>query len=451
MLLQLRAVALCGRFTITFYMKRFLLYLIMLFVMLPLGGVTYSFAQTHKKTVSASKRTTTSKKKPVARKQTGKRGTVARKTGASKSSKYKKGKKPVSHVKTYRLGNGQKAVLNMKPQVQRVVTRKNGRRIVRYKRVYQPPISLTFDGIDISHYQHYIHWKEVATNNIQFAYVKATEGEMLRDEYYETNISRARAADLKVGSYLFFRPSVSAKRQFENFRAIVREENQDLLPMVDVEECDHMNRRLVLNRLRELLDLMTDYYGQKPVIYTMTSFYNTYLQNEFTEYPFMLGGYTRKPVLLDGKDYVVWQFSAHGKVAGIMGNVDLDVFNEGHTIDELLFDHSKFKGVKIQRRPIEMKPEEKPGERLPPLPVRKPEVSSKKKRAVQKPAKQVPAVAEPHKPKPVVTPVPAKVEPAAPEPEPLQEAKAPVVGEAEPEPLPDIEEGGSNDGDAGGE
>ncbi len=432
------------RFQITFYMKRFLLYLIVLFVMLPLGGVTYSLAQTQKKTVSASKKTTTSKKKPVARKQTGKRGTVARKTGTSKSSKYKKGKKPVSHVKTYHFGNGQKAVLNVKPQVQRVVTRKNGRRIVRYKRVYQPPISLTFDGIDISHYQHYIHWKEVATNNIQFAYVKATEGEMLRDEYYETNISRARAADLKVGSYLFFRPSVSAKRQFENFRAIVREENQDLLPMVDVEECDHMNRRMVLNRLKELLDLMTDYYGQKPLIYTMTSFYNTYLQNEFTDYPFMLGGYTRKPVLLDGKDYVVWQFSAHGRVPGIVGNVDLDVFNEGHNIGELLFDHSKFKGVKIQRKPIEVIPEDKPGEKLPPLPVRKPTVQ-KKKQHQQKPAKRVPTVAETPKAKPVAVPVP--VEPVQ-TPEPMREAKAPVVGEEEPEPLPDIEEDGGEGGAA---
>lgn len=391
----------------------------MLFVMLPVGGVTYSFAQTHKKTVSASKKTTTQKKKPTqAKKGTGKKKTA--------SKKGKKGYKPVSHVKSYRLGNGQKAILNVKPQVQRVVTRKNGKRIVRYKRVYQPPISLTFDGIDISHYQHFIHWSEVAANNIQFAYVKATEGEMLRDEYYETNISRAKANDLKVGSYLFFRPSVSAKRQFENFRAIVREENQDLLPMVDVEETDHLPRHMVLNRLKELLDLMNDYYGQKPIIYTMTSFYNTYLQNEFTDYPFMLGGYTRKPVLLDGKDYVVWQFSAHGKVDGIMGNVDLDVFNEGHSIDELLFDHSKFKGVKIQRRPIEVKPEEMPGESLPPMPLKNQPKKKKQKRAGEVAVKPV-----------SVVPV-KKVVPVA-EPEPLKEAKAPVVGDEEPEPLPDIE------------
>ncbi len=409
--------------------------------MLPFGGVTYSFAQTHKKTVSTSKKTTAQKKKTVAKSQA-KKGTGAKSKASSKKGKYgKKGAKPVSHVKSYRLGNGQKAVLNVKPQVQRVVTRKNGKRIVRYKRVYQPPISLTFDGVDISHYQHYIHWSEVASNNIQFAYVKATEGEMLRDEYYETNISRAKANDLKVGSYLFFRPSVSAKRQFENFRAIVREENQDLLPMVDVEETDHLPRHMVLNRLNELLDLMTDYYGQKPLIYTMTSFYNTYLQNEYLDYPFMLGGYTRKPVLLDGKDYVIWQFSAHGKVSGIMGNVDLDVFNEGHTIDEIVFDHSKFKGVKIKRGPIELIQEEKPGEALPPVPINQKDV---KKRNKSK--KMTPVILPEQKPK--TTPVaPAKVNPTL-VPEPLHEAKAPVVGEEEPEPLPDIEDDGSGSADA---
>lgn len=314
-------------------MKHFLIYLLALFVMLPMGGVTDVCAQTQKKaTVKKSTKKSSAKKKAGAKK----------KPSAPKP------------VESFNYGSGEKVVLNVKSQVQRVVTRKKGRRIVTYKRVSQPLISLTYHGLDVSHHQHDIDWPSVAQHDIQFIYIKATEGEVFRDDMYETNVSRARAADLKVGSYLYFHPEASAKRQFENFRDVVREEYQDLIPMVDVEETDGLNRRLVQNRLHELLDIMTDYYGQRPLIYTATSFYNTYLQNAINEYPLMMGGYTRKPVLLDGKDYCIWQFSSHGHVNGIEGNVDLDVFNTGHTIDDILFDQKKVRGVKLHRIPMKM-------------------------------------------------------------------------------------------------
>lgn len=409
-------------------MKRFLQYLLLLLVMLPLGNITYSYAQT-KKAVSVKKAPV--KKRPVANAaakrplhsaaNSKKKNTGAK--GAVKKGKKRTTAKAPTHIKTYYLGEGQKAVLDVKPQVQRVVTRKNGRRIVQYRRIEQQPISHTFNGIDISHYQHYIRWPQVAENDIQFVYIKATEGEEFRDEYYETNVYRAKAQGMKIGSYLFFRPSVSAKRQFDNFKAIVREESQDLLPMVDVEETDNMPRKMVLNRLNELLDLMTDYYGQKPLIYTMTSFYNTYLQNEFMDYPFMVGGYTRKPVLLDGKDYAVWQFSAKGMVQGITGHVDLDVFNEGHTLDEILFDLSKVQGVKIDRSrsPINIIPEEPGSEKvLPPLPTTS---TAKKGRNATLPKK----VATPAKKeaKPVVVKPVAK--PAKPVQQPVKKVAEPVV------------------------
>ncbi|MCQ2191718.1 MAG: hypothetical protein MJZ23_02480 [Paludibacteraceae bacterium] len=314
-------------------MKHFLIYLLALFVMLPMGGVTDVCAQTQKKaTVKKSTKKSSAKKKAGAKK----------KPSAPKP------------VESFNYGSGEKVVLNVKSQVQRVVTRKKGRRIVTYKRVSQPLISLTYHGLDVSHHQHDIDWPSVAQHDIQFIYIKATEGEVFRDDMYETNVSRARAAGLKVGSYLYFHPEASAKRQFENFRDVVREEYQDLIPMVDVEETDGLNRRLVQNRLHELLDIMTDYYGQRPLIYTATSFYNTYLQNAINEYPLMMGGYTRKPVLLDGKDYCIWQFSSHGHVNGIEGNVDLDVFNTGHTIDDILFDQKKVRGVKLHRIPMKM-------------------------------------------------------------------------------------------------
>lgn len=332
-------------------MKRFLLYLLLLLLALPLGGACDCYAVTKK---AKTHKTTAKKstKKSYGKKYSSKYSSKYGKKGSSKKKNISRAASQPVKVESYNYGSGPKAELNVKPQVQRVVTRKKRRRIVTYKRIYTPPISLTYCGIDISHHQHTINWQQVAATGTQFVYIKASEGETFRDTLYEENVSRARAAGVKVGSYLYFHPNVSVKRQFENFRDIVREEYQDLIPMVDVEETSGMNRKIMVKKLNELLEMMTDYYGQRPIIYTATSFYNSYLQNSVANYPIVVGGYTRKPVLLDDKDYVVWQFSSHGKVNGINSNVDLDVFNTGYSIKDILFDIKKVTGSKIHRSPV---------------------------------------------------------------------------------------------------
>ena len=131
-------------------MKHFLIYLLALFVMLPMGGVTDVCAQTQKKaTVKKSTKKSSAKKKAGAKK----------KPSAPKP------------VESFNYGSGEKVVLNVKSQVQRVVTRKKGRRIVTYKRVSQPLISLTYHGLDVSHHQHDIDWPSVAQHDIQFIYI----------------------------------------------------------------------------------------------------------------------------------------------------------------------------------------------------------------------------------------------------------------------------------------
>ena len=57
------------------------------------------------------------------------------------------------------------------------------------------------EGIDVSHYQGQINWEEVARDkNIQFVYVKATEGAKYVDPLYQQNIKGTRAKKLLVGT-----------------------------------------------------------------------------------------------------------------------------------------------------------------------------------------------------------------------------------------------------------
>lgn len=68
-------------------------------------------------------------------------------------------------------------------------------------------------------------------------YVKATEGATYVDPMYQQNIKGARAKELRVGAFHYFRTTSSVQKQFENYKEHVKKRDIDLIPMVDVEEC----------------------------------------------------------------------------------------------------------------------------------------------------------------------------------------------------------------------
>ena len=62
----------------------------------------------------------------------------------------------------------------------------------------------SYNGIDVSHHNGKINWKEVAKDKkIQYVYIKATTGATRVDERYASNVKNARENGLKVGSYHF--------------------------------------------------------------------------------------------------------------------------------------------------------------------------------------------------------------------------------------------------------
>lgn len=287
------------------------------------------------------------KKKTV--KTVNRKKTTAKKRGKSAPYRKKgyKGKKPLGRkqplkrkpipIVVHNIGNGQPTVL--RPMVKRVQYRKGRRKYWRNVTVQRTPLNTTFDGIDISRHQGLISWPKMEKSvKLKYVYIKATEGSDLKDIHYHTNIGRAKAAGYHVGSYHFFRPNIPAKIQLQNFTSQVHIDKQDLLPMLDVEDAGHFNKQEFVARVKEMLELMTEYYGQKPLLYTMKNFYDNYLVNEFMEYPLMIGAYSRYPDLVDGRKFTIWQFSCHGVVNGIDGDVDLSVFNEGSNINDIWLD-----------------------------------------------------------------------------------------------------------------
>lgn len=206
--------------------------------------------------------------------------------------------------------------------------------------LHQDPLPTgDYQGIDVSKHQGTINWQVVARDkNIQFVYIKATEGASVVDKRYVRNLREAREAGLKVGSYHFFRGYKSPEEQFALFRRYVKKEEQDLLPMVDVEELGnrHVDRKRLQSSLSQFMELIKKEYGHYPLLYSQYRFYNQMLAPEFNKYYIFMARYgNRKPHLKGGGKYNVWQYTEKGKIEGIKGYVDLDRFANGTTLRDI--------------------------------------------------------------------------------------------------------------------
>ena len=209
--------------------------------------------------------------------------------------------------------------------------------------------NLIYDGIDVSSYQKDIDWSATAKDkNIKFVYVKATEGATYRSRHYQYNIENARQYGINVGAYHFFRPNVPVEKQFRNFTTVVKKEDQDLIPLIDVEvRGNNLTVKALVDSVLAFADRLEDHYGCKPMIYTGHAFYNSYLSGKISGYPLFIARYSKvEPRLMGGANWVLWQFSEKGVIAGIDHAVDLCRFNKGCGLKDILIS-----GRKVRTRP----------------------------------------------------------------------------------------------------
>jgi lysozyme len=196
-------------------------------------------------------------------------------------------------------------------------------------------------GIDLSHYQGEVFWETVGDNTkMAYVYLKATEGGDRIDERYERNIEMAQRHGLKVGSYHFFRPKSPLQLQLQNFMTQCRPGEQDLLPMIDIETTGGLSTHEFCDSLITFLGMVEKAYHQAPLLYTYRNFYNKHLQGKVDDYKLMIAMYTEEePVLDDGRDITMWQYTSKGRIVGVRGYVDKSRFMGKHGLRDIRFRH----------------------------------------------------------------------------------------------------------------
>ncbi len=215
------------------------------------------------------------------------------------------------------------------------------------KKVPMDPNVVQFDGIDISKHQGTINWADLKKyTKIKFVYIKATEGSDYVDPRYKENIRNARKHGFKVGSYHFLSTKSSATTQFHNFIRTANREEQDLLPVIDIEVTGRWSSQQLRDSLKVFADLIEDYYGCKPLIYTSEKFFTKHLGRAFADYPLFIAKYSATSPNI-GYKWILWQFSDCGQFKSAVrenrGEVDMSRFNKGYSINDILYVPGKHK------------------------------------------------------------------------------------------------------------
>ena len=160
------------------------------------------------------------------------------------------------------------------------------------------PKGYEIHGIDISHYQGEINWDKLRHSMIEgcplrFIIIKSTEGSTKLDENFNDNFYQSREYGFIRGAYHFWSNKSTAREQAYYF----------------------------------LLHIVEDRYHVKPIIYTYFKFKEQYLNAPvFEDYPYWIAHYYVDKVEYKGS-WKFWQHTDVGRLPGIKGHVDLNIYN----------------------------------------------------------------------------------------------------------------------------
>lgn len=184
-------------------------------------------------------------------------------------------------------------------------------------------------GVDVSHHQGAIDWEELASDDVTFAYIKATEGGDWVDTRFAENWRAAKKTSIRRGAYHFFTLCTPAEVQAANFITTVGTLDNDLPPALDIEHMGPCREGPTMQTPAEdaviFLDILEDHYGVRPVIYSTREFHDAHLQ-AMTGERFWVRSILRKPSWRT-TDWVIWQFHHRGTRRGVTGPIDLNRIN----------------------------------------------------------------------------------------------------------------------------
>lgn len=200
-------------------------------------------------------------------------------------------------------------------------------------RAIPPSGGRQYRGIDISEFQGEIDFEEVRRSGIEAVYIRVGAGEYT-DEYFAENYERAKAAGLKIGFYHYVtaRSVDEGRSQARFFASLAAGREPDMRLAMDFEYFGSLSVSQINAISEAYLDELTALTKREAVIYSdLSNARNIFSRALAEKYPLWAAQYGADEPSANGKwrEWVGFQYTDEGKVGGIYGNVDRNIFTEG--------------------------------------------------------------------------------------------------------------------------
>ncbi len=199
--------------------------------------------------------------------------------------------------------------------------------------VLEPPACVegpVTPGIDVSYYQGTIQWPKVHRAGIRFAFIRVSDGLGVRDSMFVQNWAGAKHARVMRGVYQHFRPDENAIAQADVVIAAVSHDPGELPPVIDVEVTGGKSPAQLERQVRAWVERIRAKLHVEPIVYTSPSFWENEVGGaDLSQLPLWVAHYTNEcpRVPAPWTRWAFWQHSESGRVPGIAGPVDLNVFS----------------------------------------------------------------------------------------------------------------------------
>lgn len=192
-------------------------------------------------------------------------------------------------------------------------------------------------GIDVSKWNGEIDWDKVKNAGVEYAIVRAgyrgaVSGSLVEDPYFTANMKGAAASGMPVGIYFFTQAvnEVEAVEEASAVLSLIREYQIEYPVFIDTEGAggngradglDPETRTLVCEAFCRTIENA----GYKAGVYASRNWYNNNLYTERLENYFIWLAEYRSVPLYQGY-YQMWQYTSKGKIDGVSGNVDMNIY-----------------------------------------------------------------------------------------------------------------------------
>lgn len=185
-------------------------------------------------------------------------------------------------------------------------------------------------GIDVSDHQGIINWKKVKNAGIEFAMLRAGYGKNNIDAHFKRNAVKCNQLGIPIGAYWFsYAYTVNMAKKEADYCIAALKKYKITYPVCYDFEYDSVNYakkkgvsvdKALATKMAKAFCAKIKKAGYVPMNYTNLD----YRKNMFGKIPYdiWLAAYNKLPA---HSNITMWQYTSHGVVAGISGNVDMDI------------------------------------------------------------------------------------------------------------------------------